>query len=173
MTETNDDEPSTETDLFALLSDVGEGWLFRGQGDYDWKLTTRLERELLRWQMAPDEKDRLAAEAEAINTFVAKARHLRPNLQEDDLLGWLSVVQHYGAPTRLLDWTRSPYVACYSRTPESKIGTRRSGCSARKRADSSMAIPISTKVPETGPIGTRSISGTSRSQRRAGRDKQT
>lgn len=79
-----------------------KSWVFRGQADAKWRLSTGLERF-----------DLVREESKMIEDFQRHA-HLYTNTEKiDNTLEWLSMMQHYGAPTRLLDWTRSPYVAIF------------------------------------------------------------
>jgi len=39
--------------------------------------------------------------------------HLASTPLAGEIVDWLALMQHHGAPTRMLDWTRSPYVALY------------------------------------------------------------
>ena len=83
-------------------------WLFRGQAPASRGLKTSLERAV------PNGKKRAVDEWSLERAF----RDVAPNYLQcgqtpQDLLGWLGLMQHHGAPTRLLDWTRSPYVAVY------------------------------------------------------------
>jgi len=90
------------------------GWIYRGLPSYTYDPISKLERILrdrdipLDGSLARDEENR------AIGFFKRRARQALQSTPTDiDILGWLSLMQHYGAPTRLTDWSASPFVACY------------------------------------------------------------
>ena len=58
--------------------------------------------------------DRQTAEDYLLAQFKRAAHHfIEASMVPNNRLEWLALMQHYGAPTRLLDFTRSPYVACF------------------------------------------------------------
>jgi hypothetical protein len=92
--------------LQERLANYDHRWGFRGMGSATWQLQTSLERLLV--------SPVVEAERYLLTTFQRRAHHYVrdcPNL--DDYLEWLALMQHHGAPTRLLDCTRSPYVALF------------------------------------------------------------
>lgn len=96
-------------------------WIFRGQSDSSWVLASSLYRAFEDAQAIYSlgrgrEKilNRVKHEKVMIERFKCHAHlYLNHLPQQADLLSWLSLMQHYGAPTRLLDFTFSPFVALY------------------------------------------------------------
>lgn len=86
--------------------------VYRGLEDATWDLKTTLERTCKRI-----DSDLLRAdvrEAHLLREFKRRYHHYAANEPHcDDALEWLSLMQHFGAPTRLLDWTYSLPVATY------------------------------------------------------------
>lgn len=78
---------------------------FRGLSDVSYRLETTLIR--LGGDYAPLERHLL-------RNF-KKYAHKRV-VERDSLWHWLSVAQHYGLPTRILDWTYSPLIAMHFAT---------------------------------------------------------
>ena len=88
--------------------------IFRGVEDESYELIPRIGRP----DASKDWKSGLSLayseeqEKLCIDRFKREGRPHMPIAPGSDL-DWLSIAQHYGLPTRLLDWTESPLVAAY------------------------------------------------------------
>ena len=98
-------------ELIKFLNSLPNNFVYRGHANASWKLESTLERVIGKnWSV--DGATRF--EDYSLQRFKAKF-HLydRENFEPKSKLSWLSIMQHYGIPTRLLDFTESPYVALY------------------------------------------------------------
>ena len=89
-------------------------YAFRGHGEATWELQPSLLRALR--TLNATEAQALYLEERTIAEFRAQAHlHVPPNVftTTTDIVSWLTLMQHHGAPTRLLDWSRSVFVAAY------------------------------------------------------------
>lgn len=84
------------------------GWVFRGQSK-DWNLASTLERALTQWAIPL--REATAIEHQTIREFRRRTRGPEHHRVHEDTLYCLALMQHHGAPTRLLDCTYSPFVA--------------------------------------------------------------
>lgn len=100
-------QPSTWHETKNYLDEIDQHYIFRGQGDAVWNLKTSIERCEFFGKNYRVEKD-------FVKDFQRGAyTHLSTLPDASDMLSWLALMQHHGAPTRLLDFTHSSYIASY------------------------------------------------------------
>jgi len=117
------DRATTWRSFHKWAEGLQDSWAFRGHADTAWDLETSLDREtILQYatksldgmQVSGMERRAASHEKPMMRDFQKRAHQYLHHLPGDDeIIDWLALMQHYGAPTRLLDWTRSPYVALY------------------------------------------------------------
>ena len=99
------------SDLKKFLSSLNSNWIFRGQGDYSWKLESSIDRV--------DINDKQRFEQYCLNDIKRNPHLYNGKYSVDSGFQTLSLLQHYGLPTRLLDFSLSQYVSTFFAVAES------------------------------------------------------
>lgn len=93
-------------------------WIYRGQSNAEWDLKSTLERSNI-IDNFPEFEDEL------FNDFTQGAEfYLADEKLPSTKLEWFSMMQHFGAPSRLLDFTKSPYIAAYFAFEQANINVK-------------------------------------------------
>ncbi len=89
-------------------------FIFRGQSNVDWPLETSLLRAIEKNHHNHKKPARSRHEQQVIRVFKARAHNYlqSPPVQNEDI-EWMSIIQDFGGPTRLLDFTESFYIATF------------------------------------------------------------
>ncbi|RXI23521.1 MAG: hypothetical protein C7K11_05670, partial [Candidatus Amulumruptor caecigallinarius] len=103
-------------DIVDLNQQFLSQFIFRGQSDEKWSLSTSLERFVSGCHYdAPLIQKTLIYEAEMLKDFRVKYPLFKhaADINIDSPVECLTLMQHYGCPTRLLDFTHSIFVALF------------------------------------------------------------
>lgn len=87
--------------------------LFRGEGNKAYKLLPSLYREHNNGFFSYQKYLEISTEQRIIQDFMTNAASYISTIQYEDKFSWVEYAQHFGVPTRLMDWTANPLTALY------------------------------------------------------------
>jgi len=98
-------------EIFNVLMAYDSQWIFRGQSNGAWGLSRSIERIEVQ---GFDDNVLRSHESYMRLKFEAVAHHYLDyqNLPTTNL-SWLSLMQHHGVPTRLIDFTTMPFIGLF------------------------------------------------------------
>lgn len=113
-------------DYYSKPPDYEDYWIFRGEKNFDKKqekyLCTSLEKAFDDYGIC-DKNKKVKYEKRIIRKFQRKASlYIDNEPDKDDILEWLALMRHHGAPARLMDWNYSFYIAVYFALAENADG---------------------------------------------------
>lgn len=102
-------------DLFKLYNRFLMAFVFRGHGSSKWSMASSLERMVKRFHPNSLVNSANGYEKDMLKEFKWKYPIYEKNYVPADIevIEWLSIMQHYGAPTRMVDFSYSLYVALF------------------------------------------------------------
>src|SRR5215218_8648390 len=94
-------------DYKSFIQELSENWVFRGQLNTRWELRNAIERtDFITLYKGVD--------SDFVQEFKRGARnYLAKDETPEHLIEWLALMQHLGAPSRLLDFSKSPFIAAF------------------------------------------------------------
>jgi hypothetical protein len=90
---------------------AGQSWIYRGQRDAGFPIRSSIERcaRQMLW-----ERPRSELEIGIYRRFQRHAHLYVDSIpSEEEVIEWLALIRHFGAPTRLVDWSYSFHVALF------------------------------------------------------------